>query len=40
MQDECFLNDDITKWLTIIHNHNEWVNYMENFINEKGKMIK
>ena len=40
MQDEYFLNDDITKWLTIIHNHDEWVSYMENFINEKGKMIR
>lgn len=40
MQDEYFLNDDITKWLTIIHNHDGWVSYMENFINEKGKMIR
>lgn len=40
MQRECFLNEDIDKWLTIIHNSNEWNEYLENFIYEKGRVIK
>lgn len=32
-----FLNEDISKWLTIIHNYDEWNKYLENFVMRKER---
>ena len=37
MQNEYFLNEDISKWLTIIHNYDEWNKYLENFVMRKER---
>lgn len=40
MQSEHFLNEDISKWLTIIHNREEWNEYLKNYIYMRGRGIK
>lgn len=37
MQNEYFLNEDISKWLTIIHNYDEWNEYLGNFVMRKER---
>ena len=36
-ENEYFLNEDISKWLTIIHNYDEWNEYLENFVMRKER---
>ena len=36
MDDNKFLNTDITKWVTIINSHEEWLDYIDKFNYKKG----